>query len=92
MRNSTPRSFVSYSSDGYSMRGIATELDKRKVKTPRGGVWHPQLVKRIVESSARSGVFPVPIASPFFADYGSIPRARPRARGRGQEAVLRNRR
>ena len=24
--------------DGYSMRGIATELDKRKVKTPRGGV------------------------------------------------------
>ena len=32
--------------DGYSMRSIATELDKRKVKTPRGGVWHPQLVKR----------------------------------------------
>jgi DNA invertase Pin-like site-specific DNA recombinase len=35
--------------DGYSMRGIAVELDKRKVETPRGGAWHPQLVKRIVE-------------------------------------------
>jgi DNA invertase Pin-like site-specific DNA recombinase len=35
--------------DGYSMRGIAAELDKRKVDTPRGGAWHPQLVKRIVE-------------------------------------------
>ena len=34
--------------DGYSMRGIAVELDKRKVPTPRGGAWHPQLVKRIV--------------------------------------------
>jgi DNA invertase Pin-like site-specific DNA recombinase len=35
--------------DGFSMRGIAAELDKRKVPTPRGGAWHPQLVKRIVE-------------------------------------------
>jgi hypothetical protein len=35
--------------DGYSMRGIAAELDKRKVATPRGGAWHPKLVKRIVE-------------------------------------------
>jgi hypothetical protein len=35
--------------DGYSMRGIAVELDKRKVETPRGGAWHPQLVKRIVQ-------------------------------------------
>jgi hypothetical protein len=35
--------------DGYSMRGIAIELEKRKVQTPRGGVWHPQLVKRIVQ-------------------------------------------
>jgi hypothetical protein len=34
--------------NGYSMRGIAVELDKRKVETPRGGAWHPQLVKRIV--------------------------------------------
>jgi DNA invertase Pin-like site-specific DNA recombinase len=33
----------------YTMRGMAIELDKRKVPTPRGGVWHPQLVKRIVE-------------------------------------------
>jgi DNA invertase Pin-like site-specific DNA recombinase len=35
--------------DGYSMRGIANELEKRKVPTTRGGAWHPQLVKRIVE-------------------------------------------
>jgi hypothetical protein len=34
--------------DGYSIRGIAAELDKRKVETPRGGSWHPPLVKRIV--------------------------------------------
>jgi DNA invertase Pin-like site-specific DNA recombinase len=34
---------------GYSMRGIANELEKRKVQTPRGGSWHPQLIKRIVE-------------------------------------------
>jgi yecA family protein len=27
----------------------AAELDKRKVETPRGGAWHPQLVKRIVQ-------------------------------------------
>jgi hypothetical protein len=31
------------------MRGIAVELNKREVETPRGGAWHPQLVKRIVE-------------------------------------------
>jgi hypothetical protein len=31
------------------MRGIAVELDKRKVPTPRGGSWHPQVVKRIVQ-------------------------------------------
>jgi hypothetical protein len=29
------------------MRGIADELKKRKVPTPRGGTWHPQLVKRV---------------------------------------------
>jgi DNA invertase Pin-like site-specific DNA recombinase len=34
---------------GYSIRGMAIELDKRKLPTPRGGAWHPQLVKRIVE-------------------------------------------
>jgi DNA invertase Pin-like site-specific DNA recombinase len=34
---------------GYSMRGIAVELEKRKVPTPRGGAWHPQLVSRIVQ-------------------------------------------
>jgi hypothetical protein len=31
------------------MRSIASELEKRKVQTPRGGAWHPQLVKRIVQ-------------------------------------------
>jgi DNA invertase Pin-like site-specific DNA recombinase len=35
--------------DGYSMRGIAGELNKRKIETPRGGAWHPQLVKRVVQ-------------------------------------------
>jgi hypothetical protein len=35
--------------DGYSMPGIAAELNKRKVETPRGGTWHRQLVKRIVQ-------------------------------------------
>ena len=35
--------------NGYSMRGIAVELDKRKMPTPRGGSWYPQLVKRIVQ-------------------------------------------
>jgi DNA invertase Pin-like site-specific DNA recombinase len=35
--------------DGYSMRGIAVELDHRKVPTPNGGTWHPQTVKRIVQ-------------------------------------------
>jgi Recombinase len=34
--------------DGYSMRGIAAELEKRKVETPRGDAWHPQLVRRTV--------------------------------------------
>jgi hypothetical protein len=29
---------------GYSMRGIAAELEKRTVQTPRGGSWHPQLI------------------------------------------------
>jgi hypothetical protein len=32
-----------------AMRGIAVELDKRKVPTPRGGAWRPQLIKRIVQ-------------------------------------------
>ena len=26
---------------------LRAELNKRKVRTPRGGAWHPQLVKRI---------------------------------------------
>jgi DNA invertase Pin-like site-specific DNA recombinase len=39
---------------GYSIRDIATELEKRKMPTPRGGAWHPQLVKRIVERLAQA--------------------------------------
>jgi DNA invertase Pin-like site-specific DNA recombinase len=34
---------------GLSLRGIALELQRRMVRTPRGGSWHPQLVKRIVQ-------------------------------------------
>lgn len=34
---------------GYSMRGIAIELDKRKLPMPCNGSWHPQLVKRVIE-------------------------------------------
>ena len=37
--------------DGFSMRGIAAELDRRKVETPRGGPGHPQLVSRIVSAA-----------------------------------------
>jgi DNA invertase Pin-like site-specific DNA recombinase len=33
---------------GLSMRAIAAELRKRKVPTPKGGTWHPELVTRIV--------------------------------------------
>jgi DNA invertase Pin-like site-specific DNA recombinase len=39
---------------GFSMRGIAHELAKRKVPTPRGGRWHPQLVTRIVRPLDRA--------------------------------------
>jgi DNA invertase Pin-like site-specific DNA recombinase len=35
--------------DGYSFNGMAVELEKRNMPTPRGGSWHPQLVKRIVQ-------------------------------------------
>jgi DNA invertase Pin-like site-specific DNA recombinase len=34
---------------GLSLRAIAAELTKRKVPTPRGGGWHPQLVARILD-------------------------------------------
>jgi DNA invertase Pin-like site-specific DNA recombinase len=40
---------------GYSLNGIAAELEKRKVATPRGGRWHPQLVKRIAQRLGYSG-------------------------------------
>ena len=38
--------------EGYSMRRMATELTKRKVKTPRGGDWHPQTVKMVIQRLA----------------------------------------
>ena len=34
---------------GLSLRGIAAALTKRRVPTPRGGAWHPQLVARVLE-------------------------------------------
>jgi DNA invertase Pin-like site-specific DNA recombinase len=37
---------------GYSMRRMATELTKRKVKTPRGGTWHSQTVKMVMQRLA----------------------------------------
>jgi DNA invertase Pin-like site-specific DNA recombinase len=37
---------------GYSMRRMATELTKRRVKTPRGGAWHPQTVKMVMQRLA----------------------------------------
>jgi DNA invertase Pin-like site-specific DNA recombinase len=37
---------------GYSMRRMATELTKRKVKTLRGGEWHPQTVKMVMQRLA----------------------------------------
>jgi len=39
-------------SKGYSLRRIAAELTKRKVKTPRGGEWHPQTVKMVMQRLA----------------------------------------
>ena len=39
-------------SKGYSMRRMATELTKRRVKTPRGGAWHPQTVKMVLKRLA----------------------------------------
>jgi DNA invertase Pin-like site-specific DNA recombinase len=37
---------------GYSMRGIAVELTRRKVPTPHGGKWHVQTVSRMVQRLA----------------------------------------
>jgi hypothetical protein len=33
------------------MRAIAAELQKRKLPTPRGGVWHSQMVIRLKSAS-----------------------------------------
>jgi hypothetical protein len=49
---------------GYSMRGIANELKKRKVQTPRGGAWHPQLVERLVLALEASDGVSLGSASP----------------------------
>jgi DNA invertase Pin-like site-specific DNA recombinase len=37
---------------GLSLSGIAAELMKRRVPTPRGGLWHPQLVAHVLERIA----------------------------------------
>jgi DNA invertase Pin-like site-specific DNA recombinase len=37
---------------GYSIRRMATELTTRVVKTPRGGDWHPQTVKMVMQRLA----------------------------------------
>ena len=34
---------------GLSLRGMAAALTKRRVPTPRGGMWHPQLVAPVLE-------------------------------------------
>ena len=34
---------------GLSLRAIAAELTTRRVPTPRGGAWHPQLIARVLE-------------------------------------------
>src|ERR1043165_3154787 len=44
--------FREMQSKGYSMRRMATELTNRKVKTPRGGTWHPQTVKMVMQRLA----------------------------------------
>jgi hypothetical protein len=41
-----------FQSKDYTLRGMADELTRRKVPTPRGGTWHPQLVKRTLERLA----------------------------------------
>ena len=41
---------------GMSLRDIARELTKRKQPTPRGGAWHPQLVRRIVQRLGAAAV------------------------------------
>ena len=40
------------SGEGMSMTAIAAVLNKRKVATPKGGRWHSQTVKRLVERLA----------------------------------------
>lgn len=37
---------------GYSIRGMAVELDRRKIPTASGGAWHPQTVSRMIERLA----------------------------------------
>jgi hypothetical protein len=35
--------------EGYNLLDMAAELTKRKIPTPRGGEWHPQTVKRVLQ-------------------------------------------
>jgi DNA invertase Pin-like site-specific DNA recombinase len=42
-------SVIRESREGRSIRGIAVELEKQSMPSPRGGKWHPQLVKRVVQ-------------------------------------------
>jgi DNA invertase Pin-like site-specific DNA recombinase len=34
---------------GMSLRAMAAELTKRRVPTPHGGAWHPQLIARVLQ-------------------------------------------
>ena len=38
-----------FQAKGFSLRRMATELNKRQVKTLRGGKWHPQSVKQVLQ-------------------------------------------
>jgi hypothetical protein len=46
--SSSHLSSVSYSATVIRCVASLLDLEKRKIETPRGGAWHPQLVKRIV--------------------------------------------
>jgi hypothetical protein len=32
-----------------TLRGMAAELTRRKIATPRGGKWHPQTVRQVLD-------------------------------------------
>lgn len=41
---------ASLSAQGYSLRGIAKELTERGLQTPRGGLWHAESIRAILNS------------------------------------------